>query len=57
MFMPNNTTDFAEQIKEGLDEVLGTDQKSLIMGLGVTDPKGVLELRWVYSISMDLEES
>jgi len=37
----NNTTDFAEQIKEGLDEVLGTDQKSLIMGLGVTDPKGV----------------
>ena len=39
--MPNNTTDFAEQIKEGLDEVLGTDQKSLIMGLGVTDPKGV----------------
>jgi pyruvate dehydrogenase E1 component beta subunit len=41
MFMPNNTTDFAEQIKEGLDEVLGTDQKSLIMGLGVTDPKGV----------------
>ena len=39
--MPNKTTDFAEQIKEGLDEVLGTDQKSLIMGLGVTDPKGV----------------
>jgi len=39
--MPNNSTDFAEQIKEGLDEVLGTDQKSLIMGLGVTDPKGV----------------
>ena len=39
--MPNKTTDFAEQIKEGLDEVLGSDQKSLIMGLGVTDPKGV----------------
>ena len=39
--MPNKTTDYAEQIKEGLDEVLGTDPKSLIMGLGVTDPKGV----------------
>ena len=39
--MPNKTTDFAEQIKEGLDEVLGSDQKSLIMGLGVIDPKGV----------------
>jgi len=41
MFMPNKITDFAEQIKEGLDDVLGSDQKSLIMGLGVTDPKGV----------------
>lgn len=41
MFMPNKITDFAEQIKEGLDEVLGSDQKSLILGLGVTDPKGV----------------
>lgn len=37
----NDTTDFAEQINEGLDEVLSADQKTLIMGLGVTDPKGV----------------
>jgi len=37
----NSTTDFAQQIKEGLDEVLATDPSTLIMGLGVTDPKGV----------------
>jgi pyruvate dehydrogenase E1 component beta subunit len=42
--MPNKntgTTDFAEQIKEGLDEALSSDPSTLIMGLGVTDPKGV----------------
>ena len=37
----NETTDFAEQINEGLDEILSSDQKALIMGLGVTDPKGI----------------
>ena len=37
----NETTDFAAQINEGLDEILSSDQKSLIMGLGVTDPKGI----------------
>ena len=37
----NSTTDFAQQIKEGLDEVLASDPSTLIMGLGVTDPKGV----------------
>ena len=36
-----STTDFAQQIKEGLDEVLASDPSTLIMGLGVTDPKGV----------------
>jgi pyruvate dehydrogenase E1 component beta subunit len=42
MFMhTNETTDFAAQINEGLDEILSSDQKSLIMGLGVTDPKGI----------------
>lgn len=42
--MPSNnigTTDFVEQIKEALDEVLSSDPRTLIMGLGVTDPKGV----------------
>lgn len=37
----NKTTDFAEQINEGLVEILSSDQKALIMGLGVTDPKGI----------------
>jgi len=37
----NETTDFAEQINEGLDEILSSDQKALVMGLGVTDPKGI----------------
>ena len=54
--MPNKTTDFAEQIKEGLDDVLGSDQKSLIMGLGVTDPKGVFAPQSAYSTSMGLKE-
>ena len=40
--MPTSeTTDFAAQINEGLDEILSSDQKALIMGLGVTDPKGI----------------
>ena len=42
--MQNNKTDitdFAEQIKEALDEALTSDPRTLIMGLGVTDPKGV----------------
>jgi acetoin:2,6-dichlorophenolindophenol oxidoreductase subunit beta len=37
----NSKIDFAQQIKEGLDEVLASDPSTLIMGLGVTDPKGV----------------
>ena len=37
----NETTDFAEQINEGLDEILSSDQKALVMGLGVADPKGI----------------
>ena len=41
--MPNRnpTTDFAEQIRECLEEILHSDPTTLIMGLGVTDPKGV----------------
>ena len=41
--MPNTnpTTDFAEQIRECLEEILHSDPTTLIMGLGVTDPKGV----------------
>ena len=37
----NNMTDFAEQIRIGLDEALEQDPKLILMGLGVTDPKGV----------------
>ena len=41
--MPNQEemTDFAEQIRLGLDEALDQDAKLILMGLGVTDPKGV----------------
>jgi pyruvate dehydrogenase E1 component beta subunit len=44
MYMPNQEnkmTDFAEQIRLGLDEALDQDAKLILMGLGVTDPKGV----------------
>jgi pyruvate dehydrogenase E1 component beta subunit len=44
MFMlnqENDMTDFAEQIRIGLDEALEQDPKLILMGLGVTDPKGV----------------
>jgi pyruvate/2-oxoglutarate/acetoin dehydrogenase E1 component len=36
-----DTTDFAQQINEGLEETLASDPSTLIMGLGVADPKGV----------------
>jgi pyruvate/2-oxoglutarate/acetoin dehydrogenase E1 component len=44
MYMLNQNktlTDFAEQIRIGLDEALEQDPKLILMGLGVTDPKGV----------------
>jgi len=44
MYMPdleNRMTDLAEQIRIGLDEALEQDPKLILMGLGVTDPKGV----------------
>ena len=34
-------TDFTEQIRFGLDEALEHDPKLVLMGLGVTDPKGI----------------
>jgi len=37
----NKMTDFAEQIRIGLDEALDQDPKLILMGLGVTDPKGI----------------
>ena len=37
----NPLTDYAEQIRIGLDEALEHDPKLILMGLGVTDPKGV----------------
>ena len=42
--MPNPNikfTDFAQQIRLGLEEALATDPKLVVMGLGVNDPKGV----------------
>jgi len=44
MYMPNQEnrmTDFAAQIRIGLDEALEHDPKLIVMGLGVTDPKGI----------------
>jgi len=32
---------FATEIRSGLDEILFTDPRAILMGLGVTDPKGV----------------
>lgn len=37
----DDMTDFAEQVRIGLDEALDEDPKLILMGLGVTDPKGV----------------
>jgi len=39
--LENRMTDLAEQIRIGLDEALEQDPKLILMGLGVTDPKGV----------------
>jgi pyruvate dehydrogenase E1 component beta subunit len=42
--MPNQSnplTDYADQIRVGLDEALAHDPRLILMGLGVTDPKGV----------------
>lgn len=45
MFMPksvvSNYSDFVSEIRDSLMEIMESDSKSLIMGLGVTDPKGV----------------
>jgi acetoin:2,6-dichlorophenolindophenol oxidoreductase subunit beta len=37
----SSLTNYAEQIRAGLDDALGNDPKLILMGLGVTDPKGV----------------